>query len=222
MTTFRNSYGYQPFNRDGEEVLLGLGNLGEAGLRERIPHSLAHHVGADLALQILACAIVVTVSLGCIKLGYTHWRLRKYAAIEKEKKEQVMQRQMSQRERQTHDQRSTDVPFGIRAIESGIEIEGVWISRSNTPEPLSRNVSAETSVIERLPSDYSDLDVEKGRDTGPKRSAPNSHTGTVRPDYCSFDQAVSAEKLPSTSASRGLFHCQARPKPTSSVVLHSV
>lgn len=26
-----------------------------------------------------------------------------------------------------------DVPFGIRAIESGIEVDGVWISRSNTP-----------------------------------------------------------------------------------------
>lgn len=26
-----------------------------------------------------------------------------------------------------------EVPFGIRAIESGIEVDGVWISRSNTP-----------------------------------------------------------------------------------------
>lgn len=25
------------------------------------------------------------------------------------------------------------VPFGVRAIESGIEVDGVWISRSNTP-----------------------------------------------------------------------------------------
>jgi hypothetical protein len=28
-----------------------------------------------------------------------------------------------------------DAPFGIRALESGIEIEGVWISRTNTPVP---------------------------------------------------------------------------------------
>lgn len=26
-----------------------------------------------------------------------------------------------------------DIPFGIRAIESGVEVDGVWISRSNTP-----------------------------------------------------------------------------------------
>ena len=29
--------------------------------------------------------------------------------------------------------RPADVPFGVRAIESGIEVDGVWISRSNTP-----------------------------------------------------------------------------------------
>lgn len=28
---------------------------------------------------------------------------------------------------------SGEVPFGIRAIESGIEVDGVWVSRSNTP-----------------------------------------------------------------------------------------
>ena len=28
-----------------------------------------------------------------------------------------------------------EVPFGVRAIESGIEVDGVWISRSNTPAP---------------------------------------------------------------------------------------
>ena len=33
--------------------------------------------------------------------------------------------------------RGVAVPFGVRAIESGIEVEGVWISRSNTPAPSS-------------------------------------------------------------------------------------
>lgn len=30
--------------------------------------------------------------------------------------------------------RDSGVPFGIRAIERGIQVEGIWISRSNTPE----------------------------------------------------------------------------------------
>ena len=29
--------------------------------------------------------------------------------------------------------RAREVPFGVRALESGIEIEGVWISGTNTP-----------------------------------------------------------------------------------------
>jgi hypothetical protein len=30
-----------------------------------------------------------------------------------------------------------DVPFGIRALQMGIEVEGVWISRPGTPAPSS-------------------------------------------------------------------------------------
>ena len=29
--------------------------------------------------------------------------------------------------------RAVQVPFGVRALESGIEVDGVWISKSNTP-----------------------------------------------------------------------------------------
>lgn len=35
----------------------------------------------------------------------------------------------------TRRHKGPEVPFGIRAIESGIEVDGVWISRSNTPVP---------------------------------------------------------------------------------------
>ena len=37
----------------------------------------------------------------------------------------------------TRRERKNDVPFGVRAIESGIEVDGVWISRGNTPVPGS-------------------------------------------------------------------------------------
>lgn len=30
--------------------------------------------------------------------------------------------------------RPPEIPFGVRAIQSGIEVEGIWISRPNTPE----------------------------------------------------------------------------------------
>ena len=37
----------------------------------------------------------------------------------------------------TRRERKNDVPFGVRAIQSGIEVDGVWISRGNTPVPGS-------------------------------------------------------------------------------------
>ena len=70
---------------------------------------------------------------GCGKLVYNHYRLRKYTAIAAEKKA-LQQMQQAPRSRRA---RGPDVPFGVRAIESGIEVDGVWISRSNTPTPSS-------------------------------------------------------------------------------------
>jgi len=47
----------------------------------------------------------------------------------------------------TREERPAEVPFGVRAIESGIEVDGVWISRSNTPAS-SNPPSPATSAID--------------------------------------------------------------------------
>ncbi|KAK3720426.1 hypothetical protein LTR37_003838 [Vermiconidia calcicola] len=142
---------------------------------------------------ILACAIVVTVFLGCLKLAYTDWRLRKYSAVaEREKQEQTMHRQMSQRTRRSG--RSEDVPFGVRAIESGIEVEGVWISRANTPEASPRT-SAASSTREQAPRIDFDADVERqGSRQSHARVASDSATISARQARSSLDRA--AEKQP--------------------------
>ncbi|KAK4508325.1 hypothetical protein PRZ48_002063 [Zasmidium cellare] len=154
---------------------------------------------------ILACAIVVTVALGGAKLGYTHWKLRKYVALaEKERQEQALQRSMSQRQR-TAEQEGAAVPFGIRAIEGGEEVEGVWnASRNNTPDPGSRNSSRASSVWDHVPRKDYKVDLEKQAEMIQlhDRSGSNSTTGTARPPSSGFDRAVSAERLPSSHASR--------------------
>lgn len=38
--------------------------------------------------------------------------------------------------------RTPEIPFGIRAIQSGIEVEGIWISRPNMPESCQVTPSA--------------------------------------------------------------------------------
>ena len=137
-----------------------------------------------------------------MKLAYSHWRLRKYTAVaERERKEQAMHRQMSQRRRTMGGHGSNDVPFGIRAIESGIEVEGVWISRSNTPELTSKNTSAGSSMWEHVPRRNLDPDLERqDLPRGRNRTMSNPTTAIARPDRTSFERAVSAEKLPSTTS----------------------
>lgn len=56
----------------------------------------------------------------------------------------------------------SEVPFGIRAIESGIEVEGVWISRSNTPASTRENsVVTFTQFKNALPRHNSMIDLSK-------------------------------------------------------------
>ncbi|THW45422.1 hypothetical protein D6C90_04443 [Aureobasidium pullulans] len=114
---------------------------------------------------VLACLIVLTILAGCLKLWYTHRKLRQYEKagpqpINREKsiirslsmrKGPKKQKQKPTKEVMVQKRRLMDdgpsVPFGIRAIESGIEVDGVWISRNNTPagsirEPSSSSLSA--------------------------------------------------------------------------------
>ncbi len=56
--------------------------------------------------------------------------LKKYAAAEAQQK--------AEGQAVKGEPKDDDVPFGSRAIESGIEVEGIWISNPNTPLPSPR------------------------------------------------------------------------------------
>lgn len=72
------------------------------------------------------------IGLGCLKLLYNHWRLRKYTTIAATRTTLPQDMQQTTPPRRRGD---PGVPFGVRALESGIEVDGVWHSRSNTPAP---------------------------------------------------------------------------------------
>ena len=76
---------------------------------------------------------------------YNHWRLRKYTKIAavKAQHRQAIEQRPSVRARKGH-----EVPFGVRAIESGIEVDGVWISRSNTPVGSTSGSPAPSITLE--------------------------------------------------------------------------
>ncbi|KAI4142203.1 MAG: hypothetical protein L6R39_005046 [Caloplaca ligustica] len=151
-------------------------------------------------------------------LAHTHWKLRKYTALAKTKaaqKEEAIQRAPSAARRK----KDNEVPFGVRAIESGIEVDGVWISRSNTPAnstPGSPALSANKGSAAQAPaaaqayaspdrastaSNMSRLEIPQAAHGHPRlgpRSSTSTHTrGSSNP----FERSVSSEQLPSRPAS---------------------
>lgn len=89
--------------------------------------------------------------------------------------------------------RAKDVPFGVRALESGIEVEGVWISRTNTPASSiagSPALSATTlkptgaqpeSSADRTSSasNMSHLEISRGARAQPEVNPPSNSSLTV-------------------------------------------
>lgn len=59
-------------------------------------------------------------------LIFQRWRIRRYAALEAGQK-------LVDFEQYPMLAQDDDVPFGARALERGIEVEGIWVSNSNTP-----------------------------------------------------------------------------------------
>ena len=70
-----------------------------------------------------------------MKLTYNKWRLRKYTAVAETKAALRREMQHTASVKRGRSQRQ-QIPFGVRALESGIEVDGVWISGTNTPSSM--------------------------------------------------------------------------------------
>jgi len=83
--------------------------------------------------QVLAVAIAGVFFLGYGKLLWMSRLLKKQELVDEEKRMKILELRRSGQfigPKNTH-----EVPFGIRAIQSGIQVDGIWISGSNTPTP---------------------------------------------------------------------------------------
>ncbi|PNY24651.1 methyltransferase-like [Tolypocladium capitatum] len=80
--------------------------------------------------QVLACAIVLVFAVGVVKLWWTNRTIRKHEIIEEERRARLAE----MRHCGIDSLGTNEIPFGVRALESGIEVEGIWVSRSNTPD----------------------------------------------------------------------------------------
>ena len=112
---------------------------------------------------------------------------------------------MSQKRRGPGVPRADEVPFGIRALERGVEVEGVWVSRGNTPEPSIHNESRASSIWDFMPKKATVHDIEKQENAQQERdnlhtlkhghANSNSTISIARPASATFSRPVSAEAL---------------------------
>jgi len=76
-------------------------------------------------------AIVAVFCIGLIKLSWSNRLLKKQEDEESRAGFQDRRRtSMSSR-------RGNDIPFGVRAIQSGVEVQGIWVSRPATPDEVA-------------------------------------------------------------------------------------
>ena len=145
---------------------------------------------------------------GIVKLVYKHWQLRKYTALAAKRKEEAREMQRTHSVKRA---KGPEIPFGVRAIESGVEVDGVWISRPNTPVPSSRGSPGVSPVIEpqmtrgSLPSQISDSHISQMAMPQPvysyrRSDGSQSSLGSKSLDS-QFERATSAERLPSRNGS---------------------
>ena len=135
-----------------------------------------------------------------MKLTYNKWRLRKYTAVAETKATLRREMQHTASVKRGRSQRQ-QIPFGVRALESGIEVDGVWISGTNTPStmPGSPNIAAikPQPAHREHPAEPSSSNSEMSRIEIPQPvhgySGLNSSSG---PSYktSTVDRPVSAER----------------------------
>lgn len=85
--------------------------------------------------------VVVFVYATCV-LVFNTWMTRQYADAEsRQKHEEAELYPMLSRD---------DVPFGAKALERGVQVEGIWVSNPNTPH--SSTIHSETPTTDQPPS----------------------------------------------------------------------
>ncbi|KAH8884025.1 hypothetical protein GQ53DRAFT_771312 [Thozetella sp. PMI_491] len=93
---------------------------------------------------VLAMAIVVVFVMGLVKLWWNNRLMRKQEIIDEEKRA----RMTDMRRAGLSVKRGNDIPFGVRAIQSGVEVAGIWISRPATPSLESNaKIASSTTLV---------------------------------------------------------------------------
>lgn len=145
--------------------------------------------------QVLACCIVLVFLFGVVRLWLSNRKLRKHEVIEEERRVRLGEMRHCGIEAL---RTTNEIPFGVRALESGIEVEGIWISRSNTPEDCHTPTS--TAPVDEQGAGKGKermVELRDHRPDAPHRRTTMHQTMTLEELPSDYDDAVMEQGGPS-------------------------
>ncbi|CZR60829.1 uncharacterized protein PAC_10725 [Phialocephala subalpina] len=132
---------------------------------------------------ILGLAILAVFAIGYGKLLYSNRLVKKQEVVDEEKRMRIQELRNSGQI--VESRRSHDIPFGVRAIQSGIQVDGIWISQGNTPIPSELKLGhLRGSSTDMLDSN----DSSKATEMDPESLRPISRQG--RPPFRTSDSTT--------------------------------
>ncbi|KHO00081.1 uncharacterized protein MAM_02004 [Metarhizium album ARSEF 1941] len=90
---------------------------------------------------VLACCIAIVFLIGLVKLWQNNRELRKYEVLDEERRSRMTDMKHCGIRHLSY----SNVPFGVRAIERGVEVEGIWIAGSG-PAVAGRDASSASAA----------------------------------------------------------------------------
>ncbi|KAG9231590.1 hypothetical protein BJ875DRAFT_443958 [Amylocarpus encephaloides] len=103
---------------------------------------------------VLGCAIAGVFVIGYVKLLWLNRLVRKQEVVDEEKRSRI--EELRHTGQIVESDKSHDIPFGVRAIQSGIQVDGIWISNTSLPLPSELK-------LDRLPSSSLGSDASTAR-----------------------------------------------------------
>ncbi|KAI3397121.1 hypothetical protein diail_11182 [Diaporthe ilicicola] len=97
---------------------------------------------------VLAMGIVVVFCIGLVKLWWTNRHMKKIEELDAEKQVRFAQMRKSGLSTNRRPRLGSEIPFGVKAIETGVEVDGVWVARmaSMASRPPDRKWSSKRKV----------------------------------------------------------------------------
>ena len=93
--------------------------------------------------QVLACCIVTVFLMGTVRLWWANRVMRRLEVIDEEKRA----RRSEMHHCGINTWQTDEIPFGVRALQPGHEVEGIWVSRARFPQ-LSQVTSSATLLTD--------------------------------------------------------------------------